>query len=235
MLKTGDYSVPYIFYDEEMQTNFHRNLFISPLPVEEPSIWKASLFSLSHVFEVFKFQGWTDFLRISEDTYRGLVPAFYSTLVPTNEDNTSFKSIIRSFEIQVLPSIIAQITNTPNKGILYRARERWWEELGASKEDVAGVLIRNRNMHVREIKTSNLLIPVRVVHSIVQHIILPRMGNIDLMTEMDKMVMFCLMTKRRINLVRLILDFILSTMDVARRSHAALPYGIFLTRVFTRA
>ena len=54
------------------------------------------------------------------------------------------------------------------------------------------------------------------------------------MTEVDQMVMFCLMNRRRINLVRLILDFILSAMDVTRRSQAALPYGMFLTRVVTR-
>ena len=78
-----------------------------------------------------------------------------------------------------------------------------------------------------------MLIPVRVMYSVVQHIVLPRMGNIDVMTKVDQMVMFCLMTRRRINLVRLILDFILSIMDVARRSHAAPPYGIFLTRIFT--
>ena len=64
---------------------------------------------------------------------------------------------------------------------------------------------------------------------------LPRMGNADVMTEVDQMVMFCLMTRRRINLVRLILDFILSTVDAARRSHAAILYSMFLTKVFTRA
>ena len=47
------------------------------------------------------------------------------------------------------------------------------------------------------------------------------------------MVMFCLMTRRRINLVRLVLDFTLS--DATKRSHAALPYVMFFTRVFMRA
>ena len=49
------------------------------------------------------------------------------------------------------------------------------------------------------------------------------------------MVMFCFMTKRRINLVRLILDFTLATVNVERRRHATLPYNMFLTRVFIRA
>ena len=62
---------------------------------------------------------------------------------------------------------------------------------------------------------------------------LPRIGNTNVMIEVDQMVMFCLMTRRMINLVRLILDFILSAMDVVRRSHPALSYGMFLTRFFT--
>ena len=69
----------------------------------------------------------------------------------------------------------------------------------------------------------------------VQHTVLPRMGNTDVITEGHQMVMIYLMTRRRINLVRLILDFILSAVDTARRSHAAVPYGMFLIRVFTRA
>ena len=55
------------------------------------------------------------------------------------------------------------------------------------------------------------------------------------MNKVDHMVMFCLITKRRINLIRLILDYMLSVIDVARRSHATLSYGMLLTQVFMRA
>ena len=90
-------------------------------------------------------------------------------------------------------------------------------------------------MQVREIITSHLLILVRAAYIVIQHIVLPRSGNTDVMTEVDQMVMFCLMTIRKINLVRLILDFILSAVHAERRRHATLPYGMFLTKVFTRA
>ena len=73
------------------------------------------------------------------------------------------------------------------------------------------------------------------MYSEVQHTMLPWSGNIDVMTELDQMVMFYFMTKRRINLVRLILDFILTAINIERRRHATLPYGMFLTRVFIRA
>ena len=42
------------------------------------------------------------------------------------------------------------------------------------------------------------------------------------------------MTRRKIKLVRLILDYMLSAMDEARRNHAAMSYGMLLTRVFVR-
>ena len=90
-------------------------------------------------------------------------------------------------------------------------------------------------MHVRDIHTSHLFTNVRAVYSVVQHTVLPRSGNTDMMTEVDKMVMFCLMTRRRINLVRLTLDFILSTINVERMRHATLTYGMFLTKVFIQA
>ena len=47
--------------------------------------------------------------------------------------------------------------------------------------------------------------------------------------------MFYLITRRKINLVRLILDFILLAVNAERRRHATLPYGMFLTRVFIQA
>ena len=174
-------------------------------------------------------------MGIFENTYTGLVPTFYNTLIPTDEDNTSLRSIIESFEIQILPSDIVQITNTPNDGILCKTGYRWWEELGVSEEDVSEVLTSKRSMQVKDIHTSHLLTNVRVVYFVVQHIVLPRSGNTNIMSEVDQMVMFCLMARRTINLMRLILDFIFSAVDAIKRSHAALPYGMVLTRVFARA
>ena len=48
------------------------------------------------------------------------------------------------------------------------------------------------------------------------------------------MVMFYLMTRKRINLVRLILDFIIFTIGAERRRHATLAYNMFLIKVFIK-
>ena len=103
------------------------------------------------------------------------------------------------------------------------------------EEEVAEVLTRNSSLHVRDIQMSCLLVPVRAVYSMVHYTVLPRSSSIDVITTVDHIVMFCLITKRRINLVRLILDFMLVAINAKRRRHATLPYGMFLTRVFIRA
>ena len=89
-------------------------------------------------------------------------------------------------------------------------------------------------MHIRDIHTSHLLVPARAVYSVVQHTMLPRSSNTNVMTNVDNMVMFCLMTRRIINLVNLILDFILATINAEWRRHATLPYLTFLTKLFIR-
>ena len=94
---------------------------------------------------------------------------FYSTLNTSDEDNTSLRSIVRSFELQVLPSDIAENTNTPNDGILCHGGENWSKELGATKADVVETLKRKRSIRVRNIRTSHLLTPIKVVYSILQY------------------------------------------------------------------
>ena len=90
-------------------------------------------------------------------------------------------------------------------------------------------------MHVRDIHISHLLTTVRAIYSVIQYTVLPSSGNIDVMTEVDQTVIFGLMTSKRINLVKLILDFILSAVNIEKRRHTTLPYGMFLTCIFTRA
>ena len=168
--------------------------------------------------------------------YTGVVAAFYSTFAYIDEDNTSVRSIVGSFGIQVLSSDLAHITNTQNEeGILCRGTTRWWEQLEVLEEEVSEVLTGRRDMQVRNIRTASLLLNVRAIYFIVQYPVLTRMGNTNVITEMDHMVMFCLMTRRRINLIRLILDYMLIAIDDSRRSYATLPYGMLLTRIFARA
>ena len=69
-----------------MQQNFQT--FFPKRPIAFGRSFKLESFSsLPQIIEVFEFQGWANFLRISEDVYTGLVATFYSTLESTDEDN----------------------------------------------------------------------------------------------------------------------------------------------------
>ena len=106
MAGKGDQSVPSTFEDDDMQANFQTNFFWRPI-AKGKSFYLEKFITLPEKFDVLEFQGWNDFLRISEDIYTGLVPIFYSNLIPTDEDNTSLQSIVGSFELKILPSDIA--------------------------------------------------------------------------------------------------------------------------------
>ena len=45
-------------------------------------------------------------------------------------------------------------------------------------------------MRVRDIHTSNLLIPIRAVYSVVQHTMLTRIGNTNVTTDVDPWLYF---------------------------------------------
>ena len=157
-----------MYDDEEMQGHFETHFYRRPIARGRRFYLENSI-SLSDVHNIFEFQGLGDFLRIFEDIYTGVVLAFYSTLDATNKDNTSPRSIVRNFKLQVLPSDIAKITNTPNDGIQCHDGERWWEELCVIDADVAKTFTRNRGKRVRDIQTSRLLTPIRAIFSVVQH------------------------------------------------------------------
>ena len=101
MAGKGDQSIPYIFEDDEMQAIFQNNFFQRPI-TRGRSFYLENFTTLPEVFEEFKFQGWNDFLRILKEIYIGPIPAFYSILVPSDEDNISLRSIVGSFELQVV-------------------------------------------------------------------------------------------------------------------------------------
>ena len=98
MADKGYQSVPDMFYDEEMQANFQNNFFQSPI-ARWRSFYLENFTSLPEVFDIFELQGWNDFLKILEDIYTRVIYAFYITLIPSDEDNTSLRRIVWSFEL----------------------------------------------------------------------------------------------------------------------------------------
>ena len=168
MADKGHQSVPYMFKDDEMEANFKNNFF-------RRAIDRGRSFLLG---ELHLYSRSLQYLRVFGDIYTGVVPTFYNTLAAIDEDNTFLKSIIGSFEHQVLP---------PNDIILCHRGEKWWKELGVTEAEVVEKLTGNKRMGVQDIQTASLLLPIRAIYLVVQHTMLPRNGNMDVMSEIDQM------------------------------------------------
>ncbi|KAH9650254.1 hypothetical protein KPL70_026300 [Citrus sinensis] len=72
---------------------------------------------------------------------------------------------------------------------------------------------------------------VRILHSILQHIVTPRKGHSDEVTRLDVALLDSLLTDRPINLGYIIVRHMLSTPMV---NHRLLPYGSIITKILRR-
>ncbi|KAH9648550.1 Integrase catalytic domain-containing protein [Citrus sinensis] len=76
-----------------------------------------------------------------------------------------------------------------------------------------------------------LPLQVRILHSILQHIVTPKKGHSDEVTRLDVALLDSLLTDRPINLGYIILRHMLSTLAV---NHRLLPYGSIITKILRR-
>ncbi|KAH9781640.1 hypothetical protein KPL71_008548 [Citrus sinensis] len=72
---------------------------------------------------------------------------------------------------------------------------------------------------------------VRILHTILQHIVTPRKGHSDEVTRLDAGLLDSLITGRSISLVCVIVRHMLSTLTV---NHRLLPYGNIITKILRR-
>ncbi|KAH9649201.1 Integrase catalytic domain-containing protein [Citrus sinensis] len=76
-----------------------------------------------------------------------------------------------------------------------------------------------------------LPLQVRILHTILQHIVTPRKGHSDEVTRLDVGLLDSLLTDRPINLGYVIVRHMLSTPAV---NHRLLPYGSIITKILRR-
>lgn len=76
-----------------------------------------------------------------------------------------------------------------------------------------------------------LPLQVRILHTILQHIVTPRKGHSDEVTRLDVALLDSLFTDRPINLGYIIVRHMLSTHAV---NHRLLPYGSIITKILRR-
>ena len=79
------------------------------------------------------------------------------------------------------------------------------------------------------VTTNQLSVEMRLLHSIIGHILFPKTGRFDFVSERDLIIMHCVLEKIPINLPKLMISYMI---EASTKSQASLSYGMILTILF---
>ncbi|KAH9703924.1 hypothetical protein KPL70_011269 [Citrus sinensis] len=107
------------------------------------------------------------------------------------------------------------------------------QEEGIDFDETFALVARDLSDEICMLPFRSQLLPlqVRILHSILQHIVTPRKGHSDEVTRLDVALLDSLLTDRPINLGYIIVRHMLSTPAV---NHRLLPYGSIITKILRR-
>ena len=159
---------------------------------------------------------WEFLCSLDEVCYPALVKEFYNTL---SIENDGIYAVVRRVIIQLNEDILGRILQLPNQGVT---------DLTLEDEDntIRKVLGPNVKFSNGKILANQLSTELRLLHTYVTHILFPRIGRFNLITDRDLVMMQHIMEQTSVNLPRLILNYM---WDCATKKHSSLPYGMILT------
>ena len=171
-------------------------------------------------------------LNIEEKVYPNLVRIFYSNmdLSATRLDKliTYVGGLHVAFTVEDLNSIL----RTDHVRLEPYTSRKELQFNYFSHIDVVRNICRRRDLSddVCSLPFRSQLFPmqIRILHSILQHIVIPRKGHNDEVTRLDVGLLDCLLRRHPVNLGYVILRHMLFTSAVNSR---LLPYGSIITRI----
>ncbi|GAB2296367.1 hypothetical protein Dimus_030488 [Dionaea muscipula] len=117
-----------------------------------------------------------------------------------------------------------------NNGICDYVKEIWEETKYYNQLEITRMFANDDSIgKVRRVKSSEMKPFQRLLHIFVMKNIFPRFGKRDTASFMDLTYMDCLLTRKKVNLPRLMIRHMGYVINV---QHHELPYGELLTRIF---
>lgn len=184
------------------------------------------------VSEWFKFQGWSELLAASEPMYPDVVRQFYSHIDLTNQQKGIVISWVKGKKIKLDEAILGKILGVPSEGIHDYPGNKWSNHENFDKLACIKLVLGDTNSDLQQKpQVDELPMPSRLLHLILMQSIMCRAGRKSSLTYLDMFVMFCILGKKKMNLPRMIIDHIITSRVGSRKG--SLPYGTWLTKVFT--
>lgn len=80
--------------------------------------------------------------------------------------------------------------------------------------------------------STNLQDVPKIIHNMIRHTLLPRCGTFDAITDTDLCIMYHLMTKTKLNLCFIILQYMIDSCLDVKQKVVELSYGMHMTPIF---
>ena len=180
-------------------------------------------------------QPWESGIDFDDRVYPNLVRVFYSNMEISDTRPNRIVTQVGRVPIEFDDADLADFLGISCEGIdIYTSRKTLSFDTFSHTHGVRNIC-RRRDLSdeicMLPFRSQLLPLQVRILHSILQHIVTPRKGHSDEVTRLDVALLDSLLTDRPINLGYIIVRHMLSTPVV---NHRLLPYGSIITKILRR-
>ena len=151
--------------------------------------------------------------------YPNLVKELYGTLARSFD---GFASTVKEITMNNTHILLGRILHLATEGV---------ENIVHSEREITLRLILGReDVGPLDVVSINQLSPkMRLLHSIIIHILFPKIGLFDFISERDLIIMHCILEEYPLNLSKLIISHMIGG---STKTNACLPYDMVLTLLF---
>lgn len=180
-------------------------------------------------------QPWEAAIDLDDRVYPNLVRVFYSNMEISDTRPNRIVTQVGRVPIEFDDADLADFLGISCEGLdIYTSRKTLSFDTFSHTHGVRNIC-RRRDLSdeicMLPFRSQLLPLQVRILHSILQHIVTPRKGHSDEVTRLDVAILDSLLTDRPINLGYIIVRHMLSTPAV---NHRLLPYGSIITKILRR-
>ncbi|KAH9745941.1 hypothetical protein KPL70_004261 [Citrus sinensis] len=180
-------------------------------------------------------QPWESGIDFDDRVYPNLVRVFYSNMEISDTRPNRIVTQVGRVPIEFDDADLADFLGISCKGLdIYTSRKTLSFDTFSHTHGVRNIC-RRRDLSdeicMLHFRSQLLPLQVRILHSILQHIVTLRKGHSDEVTRLDVALLDSLLTDRPINLGYIIVRHMLSTPAV---NHRLLPYGSIIIKILRR-
>lgn len=183
------------------------------------------------VREWFEGQQLDTLMQEKEPIYPDLVRLFYTHFDKSNEEEGVIHTWVKGREIVLDDVTLGNILGIPATGVHDSTGKKWSKHEVFDKEKCIKLVLMDDDAE-RKIrpKVDSLPMPTRLLHLILMYTFISREGRKSSMTYLDLFVMYCILTKVKVNMPKLMINYMIAAN--MKRQGGGLPYGMWLTKVF---